>query len=257
MDFVTGKLAGWLLSPGTLLVLLLVAALVTGGRAGRVLKGLALAALLALALPVGALLLRPLEARFPRPALPDAVDGVVVLGGAVRPALALARDEAATNEHAERLHAGLALARRYPGVPLVHTGGSARLVPGGPTEAAVAARWYEEAGLEPGRLVLEGRSRTTHENAVLTAALLGPAARGRWLLVTSAFHMPRAVAAFRAAGLDPIPWPVDHQTGPPLWPPGLPSVAGNLAALELAAHEWAGLVAYRLTGRTAELLPAP
>ena len=112
---------------------------------------------------------------------------------------------------------------------------------------------FADLGLSPDRLRLEAASRNTAENAAMTRALLTPEAGQRWLLVTSAYHMPRAVAAFCAAGWTGlIPYPVDYRS------PG--DGAGwrfseNADALATALREWIGLAAYRLTGRATE--PSP
>jgi uncharacterized SAM-binding protein YcdF (DUF218 family) len=76
--------------------------------------------------------------------------------------------------------------------------------------------------------------------------------------VTSAYHMPRAMAAFRAAGFPIEAYPVDWRTGGPidaLKP--FPSVGDGLRRTDTAVREWVGLLAYRITGKTAELFPAP
>jgi uncharacterized SAM-binding protein YcdF (DUF218 family) len=259
MLFAVSKITSWLLVPSNLLVAATALGLLAGrwSRPLRWLGRLALALLLAAAfLPLGALLLLPLEQRFPRPVnLPSTVEGIIVLGGAARSRLAAARDEAATNEHGERLAAGLMLARRYPDAVLLYTGGSGSLQPEPPLEADVARRWYAEAGLPAGRLRLEARSRTTWENALYSKELLAPAADQTWILVTSAFHMPRAVAAFRAVGWPVLPWPVDYQTRGRIDLSGLPLASDNLALLDLSAHEWLGLLFYRLSGRSDEILP--
>jgi uncharacterized SAM-binding protein YcdF (DUF218 family) len=260
MEFILPKIISWLIVPSNLIVIGLLVG-VAGGRFLRPLRAVGAVTIVAVAviaaLPVGKLALHPLEDRFPRPSdLPEPVDGIIVLGGAVRPGLAAAREEASTNEHAERLAAGLMLARRFPEARLVYTGGSGSLAAAAPRETEVARRWYAEAGLPQGRLELEDRSRTTWENAVYTRDLVRPRPDQRWLLVTSAAHMPRAVAAFRAVGWEVIPWPVDYDTGEDI-DIYLPVFSENLETIDLAFHEWTGLLFYRLTGRTRELFPLP
>lgn len=259
MIFALTKIGSWLVVPSNLLVVGSALAVFVGSRSGRrrwIGRLVPILLLGAALLPLGPLLLLPLEGRFPRPAsLPPNVHGIIVVGGAVRPGLAAARDEASTNEHGERLAAGLLLARRYPDAILLYTGGSASLVAGRPLEADVAQRWYAEAGLPPSRLRLEARSRTTWENALYSKQLLAPTADQNWILVTSAFHMPRAVAAFEAVGWQVIPWPVDYQTRGRVTMAQWPLASDNLATLDLSAHEWLGLVFYRLSGRTHELMP--
>jgi uncharacterized SAM-binding protein YcdF (DUF218 family) len=247
--------------PSNLLVLVSTLGVVIGNLCPRH-RGLAIlpiTVLLASAfLPIGSFLLHPLEERFSRPQeLPTRVDGIIVLGGSVRPGIASDRDEASTNEHGERLAAGLLLAQLYPSAPLVYTGGSASLVPGRPPETKIAARWYAEAGLHSERLHLERRSRTTWENALYTKELLSPGPDQSWILVTSAFHMPRAIAAFDALDWQVVPWPVDYQTSRKISVANWPVVSQNLSYLDLAVHEWIGLLYYRLSQRSRRFLPAP
>src|SRR3546814_19229668 len=108
----------------------------------------------------------------------------------------------------------MALHRQLPGKPLVVSGFSGRLDPRGWNEAGITARLFAQQGIDPARVRFEAQSRNTAENARLTAALVGQGDGRPWLLVTSAWHMPRAVASFRAAGLEVRAYPVDFRTGP-------------------------------------------
>jgi uncharacterized SAM-binding protein YcdF (DUF218 family) len=260
--FIASKLFWTLLKPNTLALVLALIGLALVWRRHRfgrwpLLLGLGWYAAV-FALPVSALLVLPLESRFPRPAAPPGpVAGIIVLGGAVEQALTEAHGIPALNGAAERMTEAVALALRHPEARLVFTGGSAALLPGGPTEADTARRLFADLGLPPERLVFENESRNTHENAVLTHRLIRPAPGETWLLVTSASHMPRAMGCFRAVGWAVTPWPVNYTTGrdPALWwhwP--FPT---RLNQAEAALREWVGLVAYRLMKRTDALFPAP
>ena len=111
-------------------------------------------------------------------------------------------------------------------------------------------------GVEESRLVLENRSRNTYENAVFTREMVEPQPGETWLLVTSAFHMPRSVGLFRKAGFDVTPWPADYRTaGTERIGPAQDNVADSLQNLSVATREWIGLVAYRVTGRIDSILP--
>lgn len=106
-----------------------------------------------------------------------------------------------------------ALARRYPQARLVFTGGSGNLGGGSPSESEIVGRYADPMGLPRTRLILEDRSRNTRENAAFTADMVKPKPGERWLLVTSAWHMPRAIGCFRQAGFAVIAYPVDYRTG--------------------------------------------
>jgi uncharacterized SAM-binding protein YcdF (DUF218 family) len=181
----------------------------------------------------------------------------VVLGGAVSPDVSAARKDIALNEAAERMTAVAKLAREHPQAKIVFTGGSGRLF-GGATEADFVTVLFESFGIPRERIMLENRARNTVENAVLTKALVQPKPSERWMLVTSAHHMPRSVGIFRKAGFSVEAYPVDYRTrgradlaGP------FVSLAGGLARTDAAMHEWAGLLVHWLTGKTSVLFPGP
>jgi uncharacterized SAM-binding protein YcdF (DUF218 family) len=259
--FVASKVLWGLLRPNTLALVLALLGLVLvwrGRRFGRWPLVLGLGWYTAVfALPVAAFLTLPLEERFSRPPEPTDVAGVVVLGGAVEQQLTEAHGIPALNGAAERMTEAVALARRHPRARVVFTGGTSAILPGGPTEADTARRLFADLGLDPERLLFESESRNTHENAVLTRALVTPAPGENWLLITSASHMPRSVGCFRVAGWNITPWPVNYTTArdPALWWHG--PFPTRLNQAEWALREWIGLVAYRLMGRTDALFPAP
>jgi len=229
-------------------------------RWGRRLTALGAVGLCLLAFaPVGHMLAVPLETRFPPPPgdMP-APDGIIVLGGAADEDLSAQLGRPAFTEAMERLTAPIALLRRYPRARLVFAGGAAKLRRSTRTEAEVVKRFWLDAGVDQGAAIYEDRSRDTYENAVFTRDLVAPRPGERWLLVTSAIHMPRSVGIFRQAGFPVIPYPVDYRTNGRPWGVGFPgNPVKNMGLADLAAHEWAGLIAYRLTGRTDALFPAP
>jgi uncharacterized SAM-binding protein YcdF (DUF218 family) len=263
--FALSKTLGVLLLPTNFLILL--------GAVGVVLlftrfaargRALATASLVLLALfgftSLGNLLLYPLEARFPPwDAARGAPDGIVVLGGAINPELSAERGLAVFSGGADRLIAAAALAHRYPDARLIYSGGNANLVADDASkEADYAASVFQSLGIAPRRLIMERRSRNTQENAEFAKALAVPAPGERWLLVTSAYHMPRAIGAFRAAGFAVEACPADWRTGAA---PGLLArsvfASDGLGNADTAIREWIGLVAYRISGKTSELLPGP
>jgi len=244
-----------------LLILLIVGLLLTPRwRHGRTLALIA-AALLALIVftPASALLLRPLEDRFPsRSGSLPPPKGIIVLGGALDERIAAARDQVALNEAAERMTAAVALARLYPQAILVFSGGSGALIDDSAKEAETARRLWRELGVPESRMVFEDRSRNTFENALFTKKLVHPQEGENWLLVTSAYHMPRSIGIFRAQGMDVTAFPVDYRTlgnNEDFRPPADGSLA--IRNFETAAREWVGLLVYRLTGKTTALFPGP
>ena len=261
MEFAVSKLFWLVVQPANLALLALIAAavaLLAGRRrfGATIVVLLALAGLLLAVVPVGAWLLRPLEERFARLDPVGSVDGIVVLGGAVEPRITAARGEAALNGAAERMVAFVALARRHPQAALVFAGGSGVLWDQTHKEAMVARRLLLELGLGERPVVYEDASRNTRENAVNAMALVKPRAGERWLLVTSARQMPRAVGVFRAIGWNVTAYPTDYLTAGDEAVTPWPDLAGGTALLSAALREWIGLVWYRALGWTTALFPA-
>lgn len=208
---------------------------------------------------LGHVLLIPLEQRFRQPDPPPAdITGVVVLGGAFRGAINMARGGYELNSAGDRMVEAAILARRYPAARIIISGGSGALLLDGEGDADAAPRLLEALGVSRERMTLENQSRNTHENAAFTRDLAEPRPGDSWLLVTSAFHMPRSYDLFRKAGFDVIPWPVDYRTrGDETLALFGDNPMDSLQNLTLAIREWIGLIAYRATGRTDSLLPGP
>jgi uncharacterized SAM-binding protein YcdF (DUF218 family) len=262
--FYASKILLFLAQPSSVVALLLVAgAVLAGGKRwpwfGRRLLALGIVLLVVLGLsPIANVLLMPLEERFPRGALPNEVAGILILGGFEEARISAGRGGLAVDEAADRLTEALVLARRLPSAKLIFTGGVASFLPPDYGTGEPIGRFLEDAGIARGRVVLESRSRNTYENAALSRELLQPRPGQRYLLVTSAYHMPRSVATFRAQGFDIVAWPVDYRTRD-----GsdrlrmFESIPEGLERVDLAFKEWVGLVAYYVSGRSDAVWPAP
>jgi len=204
------------------------------------------------------LLLDPLESRFLRPAEPAHIDGIVVLGGGMDTEVNTARNSWELNRSGDRFVEALRLAQRHPEAKILIAGGGSALASGQVSEAEAGARFFRDFGIAPERLVLEDKSRNTEENAVNAKAIGQPKAGETWLLVTSAFHMPRSVGLFRRAGFPVIPWPTDYlATGNEGVGLTFDQMAENLAISNIALREWIGLFGYYLTGRIDDVVPGP
>jgi uncharacterized SAM-binding protein YcdF (DUF218 family) len=262
MFFIVSKIFWFLASPLHFSLICLGAGLAAAPRRsfGKPLAffGAALLALMTF-LPLGALLLRPLEDRFPRQSeIRTPPKGIIVLGGAVDERIARARGQIAINDAAERLTEAAVLARLYPDAMLVFSGGSGSLVDDSIKEAETAHQLWSQLGVPENRLVFEDASRNTYENAVFTQKRVHPRDDEDWLLITSAFHMPRSMGIFRALGMNPTAYPVDYRTFGN-FEDFRPPADGSLAIrnVEIGLREWFGLVAYWLDGKTRDLFPAP
>ena len=180
-----------------------------------------------------------------------------MLGGAFEPELTSDWNQPQVNGHAGRLIAFMALARKYPTLQLVFSGGAAAFSHQLLTESDIARDLFASLGMDTSRIIFENRSRNTCENAIYTAQLIKPLQQQTWVLVTSAMDMPRAVGAFRKAGFRVLPYPVDYTTNRSVALDLLPTVVRNLDRLDHAAHEWLGLLGYRLLSCTDTLFPGP
>ena len=263
MFYLASKIFWIFVSPiNSLMIGALVGVLLTStrfARTGRAVAVLAVLLLIAAATPpLGDLLIAPLEDRFPPPS-PDMAppDGVIILGGAVNGQASQARGQTIFDE-GERMTAAVLLAQRNPKTRIIFTGGNGLLAIGASTEAPEAKRFLTEFGVDPARITLERKSLNTDENARFTAELLHPERAQRWLLVTSAYHMPRSMGLFENAGFNVIAYPVAYRTmGAGVHHQWDFDPARNLRTFELAMHEWIGLVAYWVTGRILHLFPGP
>ena len=209
--------------------------------------------------PVGRLLILPLEQRFP-PWEPSrgAPDGIVVLGGGIEPDLSAAHGRPILDRSGDRLVAAAELARQYPNARIVYSGGNANLISDDSAkEADYALSMLENLGVAKARLSAERLSRNTVENAEFVKAVASPREGERWLLVTSAFHMPRSIGLFRKAGFKVEAYPVDWRASKS-HAFSFSSVAMNgLERTDVAMREWFGLTAYWLTGKIDNFFPGP
>ncbi|MFT5439018.1 MAG: uncharacterized SAM-binding protein YcdF (DUF218 family) [Alphaproteobacteria bacterium] len=209
-------------------------------------------------LPVGQIMLGPLENRFPATDKVDGqVHGIIVLGGTISQHLTADRGQPALTDGAERLTEFVKLARDYPAAKLIFTGGSGKIFGQALKETDTARLFFKNMALDIERVTFESESRNTLENARFSYRLMKPSPRERWILITSASHMPRAMGVFRKAGWKPLAYPVDfHTLKDYAWGPGF-DLVGGLSALSHGLYEWFGLVSYRLLGRTNDIFPAP
>lgn len=218
----------------------------------------AIAAVVVTILPLGDWLIASLERRFPPYAAcetaPKPATGIILLGGAISSQEVSGRIFEDLGPAADRIRKAAQLAHEYPDLLVVVSGGQAFPRAGSRSEAVATADLLMELGVDLKRLRLETGSRTTAENAQFVASQAS--AEGSWLLVTSAFHMPRSVGSFRKAGVDviavPTDWMVDDNR-----PILTLNALDRLGRLDLGVREYLGLIAYSITGRTSGLLPGP
>ena len=265
MFFVLSKTLGIMLLPTDLLIGIgLFGAILLATRFARFGRKLLITSILLLAIcgfsPLGNWLLYPLEQRFPPwDSGRGAPDGIVVLGGGIETDVSAGHGAAAFSSSAARIIAAAALAHRYPNVRIVYSGGNANLVSDDAAkEADYAVVVFESLGVSRDRVISERTSRNTFENAEFSKSVAAPKNGERWLLLTSAYHMPRSMGVFRKVGFDVEPYPADWRVGgaADLVNFSVRSIEA-LGRTELALREWMGLVAYRISGKTSALFPGP
>jgi uncharacterized SAM-binding protein YcdF (DUF218 family) len=264
MYFLTSKIIGFFVVPSNFILTLTICGLLLWrtrfSKFGvRVTVASILFLLITWLVPIGTTLLLPLENRFqPWDPSRGAPTGIIVLGGVINSEVSIQRGQTSLDEAAGRLLAAIDLYRHYPTVRVIFSGGNANVLFAGPSESELAARFLERFGIPRDHIEIETSSRNTMENAVNTARLIMPKPGERWLLITSAYHMPRAIGLFRKAGIPIEAYPVDWKTGG--WGDLAElsfSLLERLNDLDSATHEWVGLIFDRLSGRTSTLFPGP
>jgi len=263
MFFELSKVFWFLAAPGNLFFLvLIVCGLLLWSpwvKAGRALLSVLVGVGLFIAIvPVGSWIVWHLENRFPAlEQLPDQIDGIVVAGGVIDPWISQARGQTAIGGAVERITAGSQLAVLFPAAKVIFSGGSGDILRQNLKEADYAAPIFQQLGVSAERVIFENQARNTVENAEVTYKIANPQPGETWVLVTSAFHMPRAMGTFRQAGWKIRAYPTDYSTYPQFkWQYGFDLLSG-LGKLNQAAHEILGLIFYRVTGKTDAFFPAP
>jgi uncharacterized SAM-binding protein YcdF (DUF218 family) len=203
-------------------------------------------------------LITPLENRFQRPAEPARIDGIVVLGGAMDGEVNTVRGGWEFNRSGDRYLETLRLALTHPEARILVAAGPAALALDQEREALAAQRMFTAFGIVPDRIILDDNSRNTEENAQFAKELAGDMTGQTWVLVTSAFHMPRSVGLFRMAEFPVIPWPADYlASGAEGWRIKPDQPPENIAVATTALREWTGLIGYKLAGKIADWFPGP
>ncbi len=227
-------------------------------KCGNLMLGTALAGIVVFGVvPVGPLMMTWLESHYEQPEdLPPRVNGIIVLGGMFDGHLSEARGQIAANDSVERMVCFTTLAKKYPNARKVFSGGSGDINYPEAKEATVAMNYLNAYGLDTDLVFYEMDSRNTYENAIFSKELMNPTEGQNWILVTSAFHMPRSVGIFEQTGWPVIPYPCDYRTDGSydfFWT--MPNVTHNYHMLNIAVKELIGSVVYYFTGKSAFILP--
>jgi uncharacterized SAM-binding protein YcdF (DUF218 family) len=195
--------------------------------------------------PVSVWLMHPIENLYPRPALPAHIDGILILGGGNDGAIIASRGAPNPSNGLPRLAAAAELERRYPNARVVFSGGPLP-IEHWDSEARAARTILIDLGVPPERLVLESTSRNTWENFTNSQAIVKPKRGDHWVLITSAYHMPRAMKIAAKVNWPMIPWPSDYMTAAGFHFE-VREFSENLKRGDLAIHEGIGVLVYKLS----------
>lgn len=194
-------------------------------------------------------LMRTLESRYPQPSQADGDVIVVLGGGAVQGTPDIDGEGNMGGSAANRLLTAVRL-HRLTGLPILFSGGQVYADSG--NEGDVARRQLAGLGVEEEDILIENRSLTTEQNAEYTVELMKEHGLSRPVLVTSGFHMPRAVTQFRRYGMEVQPFPTDYQSSADsaaVWYPGkLAPSAGAIDKVSLVLKEYLGALEAALKG---------
>lgn len=263
--FTVSKVAWYILQPSHFVMILLGLGLFLAifTRAKNSAKVILLTAATIIAVvvfsPLDQLALKVLEDRFARPAsMPRDIAGVMILGGGINMNITQDRGFVTFQATAERMIYGVMLANQYPDKPVLFSGGSPDVIRQDLKEADSAVKILTDLGIDRKRIILERQSRNTFENFLFSSALADPKKyTSPWLLVTSARHMPRALAVAQYFHWNVVPYPVDYSTYREIkWIPSL-NLSQSFANFDNAMKEWVGLAYYYYKGYTHDLLPKP
>jgi uncharacterized SAM-binding protein YcdF (DUF218 family) len=207
-------------------------------------------------IPVGPMMITWLERHYPPvKELPGRVDGIIVLGGMFESYLSQTHGHISVNDHTDRVICFAELAKQYPRAVKIFSGGSGDYLHPDTRESTDAKQFMALTGLNRG-ILYEERSRNTYENALYSKELAKPEAGENWIVITSGYHLPRTMGIFEQLDWPVIPYACDQKTDGTYSPfERMPNVTYNFMMLNIATRELLGSIMYRITGKSAFILP--
>lgn len=181
--------------------------------------------------------------------------GIIVLAGSEKTSLSTFHSQPILSNDSERLIAAVALARIFPTLPMIHSGRGGWINADEWSQNDVAERFFIQMEIKSSQIRYDRSSYNTSSNAIEAKKLILSGENEKWFLITSAFHMPRSVGAFQKAGIHIQPYPVAYKSLLKYTDFFNFNVSENLLAFDLAIHEYIGLIAYYITGRSNDLFP--
>ncbi len=205
-------------------------------------------------LPTGSYLLYMLEKNYHNKMnLPEDVDGILILSGATNPFLSKEYDQISLNGSVERLTESVQLIKKYPKAKVFFAGGSRFLQYPDLNHSAVAKKFFNSLDINVKNIYFENKSRNTYENIVFAKKKINPDKNEKWVLVTSAFHLKRAINVAEKLGWRFIPYPTDYKLPKKfIWKLSF-DFSGNLGSFHQSSHEWVGIISYYIMGRSSKI----
>lgn len=182
--------------------------------------------------------------------LPQKPVGIIMLGGVMIENKQNLRHWYHLGQGSERIVEGFALANKFPDALVLHTGGVGSLRGINGSEAQAFNHLIADFKPIKNTILVEPNAKNTWQNAKFSKPIINQHTPGPWILVTSAYHMKRALAVFKKQSLDVVPWPVDYRADPLTFPFLSSSASVQFSKWDILLHEWFGLIAYQLTGRS-------
>ena len=182
--------------------------------------------------------------------IPEKLDGILILGGATNALMFKEYNQINVNDSAERLIESVKIIKKFKNSKVIFSGGSGILNRSDLGHSQVAKSFYSLMGLNTDKIIFENKSKNTFENILFSKNIAKPKNNDRWLLITSAAHMKRAILVGLKQDWYLIPYAVDFQNTKKFqFTPNL-NLLSNLYSFQKASHEWTGLLAYYLMNRT-------
>ena len=205
-------------------------------------------------LPIGPYLTYLLEKDFHETNYyPDKLDGILILSGATNPFLTKEYDQINLGDGAERLLESYFLIKKFPNVKIIFSGGAAYLGYPEITDSSAAKKFYKDMGLDIRKIYFENKSRNTFENILLSKNYAKPKQNENWLLISSAFHLRRAMNVADKLDWNLIAYPTDFRQSKKFIFTFSVNLFYNLSQSNLAFREWLGLVYYYLSNKTSKI----
>lgn len=194
--------------------------------------------------------MRPYETpAVPESALPGKYDAGIVLGGMIAYDPTLIRPQ--FSRAVDRLMQAITLYKDGKIRKIFISGGSGSILEKNVLEASILRDYLLKLGIPDSSIIVEPHSKNTRENALFSKPLLDSLNKnGRYLLITSAMHMPRALRCFKKVGINVTPFSVDRYSGPRkfVFDHVFIPATGAMDGWNVLLHEWLGFIAYKISG---------